>query len=358
MKNIEILKQNKQSIWIDYISKDIIESGELKSLIDNGISGLTSNPSIFEKAISTSDSYDEDIEILVKNNPNISLYQILEEISVKDIKNAADLLLPTYESSSKLDGYASIEVSPYLAYNADKTIDQAIHLSNKINMPNVLIKVPATREGVVAVETLTEMGIKTNATLMFNQSHYTDVSESFIRGAIKNSSKENSFSVASFFVSRVDTAVDELITKYKEKSDILGKTAIYNSQLAYINFLKKFNNKNSNYIQKPLWGSTSTKNQNYSSTLYVDELVAPNSINTMPMETIHEFTKNGNPKNYTGWDASYIQKQLEKLNEYKIDLKQITQSLQDDGVKLFQDSFDNLLKSIENKLKTISKNIN
>tara|TARA_B100000700_G_scaffold218156_1_gene239998 strand:- start:20931 stop:22007 length:1077 start_codon:yes stop_codon:yes gene_type:complete len=358
MNNIEILKQNKQSIWIDYISKDIIESGELKSLIEKGITGLTSNPSIFEKAISTSDSYDEDIKILAKTNPNISKYQILEEISIKDIKNAADLLLPTYESSSKLDGYASIEVSPYLAYNSNKTIEQAIHLSNKINMPNVLIKVPATKEGIVAIETLTEIGIKTNATLMFNQSHYINVAESFIRGAINNSSKENSFSVASFFVSRVDTAVDELIANYKEITGILGKTAVYNSQLAYLNFLKKFNDENSNYIQKPLWGSTSTKNQNYSSTLYVDELVAPNSINTMPMETIHEFTKNGNPKNYNGWDAAFIQKQLDKLDKYNIDLKQITQSLQDDGIKLFQDSFDNLLKSIENKLKTISKNIN
>ena len=356
MNNIEILKQNNQSIWIDYISKEIIESGELKSLVNKGVTGLTSNPSIFEKAISQSESYDRDIKFLAENNPSISSYEVFEILSITDIKNAADLLLQTYDLADKRDGYVSIEVSPDLAHDTDKTINQAIHLHKKINMPNILIKVPATKEGVKAIQELTEIGINTNATLMFNQEHYRSVADAFINGCSKHNENKFPFSVASFFVSRVDTAIDKLISNKDNKSSLLGEIAILNSRLAYANFLNKFPNQISGPLQKPLWGSTSTKNSDYSKTLYIDKLIAPNSINTIPYETIEEFINTGNPENYNKWDKKSIEIKLEKLKDYDINLNQITQKLQYEGIKLFQESYTNLLKSITEKLKIISKN--
>ena len=355
MNNIDILKQNNQSIWIDYISKEIIESGELQSLINKGVTGLTSNPSIFEKAISHSESYDADIKSLAKNNPSISSHEVFEILSITDIKNAADLLLETYDSTQKLDGYVSIEVSPDLAHDTDKTVNQAIHLHKKINMPNILIKVPATKEGVEAIQKLTQIGINTNATLMFNQEHYKNVAEAFINGCVKRNKNIFPFSVASFFVSRVDTAIDKLISNKNNKSKLLGKVAILNSRLAYVNFLNKFPNQISGPLQKPLWGSTSTKNANYSKTLYIDKLIAPNSVNTIPYETIEEFVNSGQPENYQNWDKNSIETKLETLEDYAIDLKEVTESLQYEGIKLFQESYTNLLHSITEKLKIISK---
>ena len=356
MNNIDILKQNNQSIWIDYISKEIIESGELQSLINKGITGLTSNPSIFEKAISNSESYDEDIKFLANKNPSISSYEVFEFLSITDIKNAANLLLETYDSTHKLDGYVSIEVSPDLAHDTDKTINQAIRLHKKINMPNILIKVPATKEGVKAIQKLTEIGINTNATLMFNQEHYKDVADAFIDGCSKYNKNIFPFSVASFFVSRVDTAIDKLISDKNNKSNLLGEIAILNSRLAYVNFLNKFPNQLSGPLQKPLWGSTSTKNSNYSKTLYIDKLIAPNSVNTIPYETIEEFLNSGQPESYQSWDKKSIETKLEKLENYDINLIEVTQALQYQGITLFQESYTNLLNSITEKLKIISKN--
>jgi transaldolase len=353
MKNIKILKHENQSIWIDFISKELIKSGQLEALINKGITGLTSNPSIFEKAISKSTDYDEDIKFLLQKKTTITSYEIFEELSITDIKDAASLLLETYEQSDELDGFVSIEVSPDLAYDSNKTIDQALHLNKKINMPNIMIKVPATQEGVKAIEILTSMGLNINATLMFNQNHYNDVANAFINGAKKCSNNQLPFSVASFFVSRVDTIVDKIISSQNKKSNLLGRVAILNSQLAYTNFLHKFPNQNSKPMQKPLWGSTSTKNKNYPDTLYIDKLIAPNSINTVPLETIDQFIDHGIPEKYKGWNKTTIEKEIEQLHEYNIDLEKITHQLQIDGVKVFQDAFSNMLKSIEKKSESI-----
>ena len=241
MKNIKTLQENKQSLWIDFISRSLLKSGKLETLIKkSGITGLTSNPSIFEKAISDSNDYDDDILKLLKSNSRISSYEIFEELSIYDIKKAAELLLNTYENSNHLDGYASIEVSPKLAYKTKETIDQALHLNKKINMPNIMIKVPATDEGVEAIKILTKMGLNINATLMFNQRHYDNVSNAFLEGTANYSEKLLPFSVASFFVSRVDTEIDNLLETKDENHKLLGKIAIANSRLAYITFLKKF----------------------------------------------------------------------------------------------------------------------
>ena len=307
MKNIKTLQENKQSLWIDFISRSLLKSGKLETLIKkSGITGLTSNPSIFEKAISDSNDYDDDILKLLKSNSRISSYEIFEELSIYDIKKAAELLLNTYENTNHLDGYASIEVSPKLAYKTKETIDQALHLNKKINMPNIMIKVPATDEGIEAIKTLTKMGLNINATLMFNQRHYDNVSNAFLEGTANYSQKLLPFSVASFFVSRVDTKIDNLLETKDKNHKLLGKIAIANSRLAYITFLKKFPNQNKKPLQKPLWGSTSTKNPNYSNSLYIDKLIAPNTVNTVPLETIEKFAKTGNPENYNGWDENKI----------------------------------------------------
>ena len=354
MKNIKTLQENKQSLWIDFISRSLLNSGKLETLIKkSGITGLTSNPSIFEKAISDSNDYDDDILKLLKSNSRISSYEIFEELSIYDIKKAAELLLNTYENTNHLDGYASIEVSPKLAYKTKETIDQALHLNKKINMPNIMIKVPATDEGVEAIKVLTKMGLNINATLMFNQRHYDNVSNAFLEGTANYSQKLLPFSVASFFVSRVDTKIDNLLETKDKNHKLLGKIAIANSRLAYITFLKKFPNQNKKPLQKPLWGSTSTKNPNYSNSLYIDKLIAPNTVNTVPLETIEKFAKTGNPENYNGWDENKILSELSTLNEIGIDLSKITENLQVNGVKLFEDSFDNLLNAIESKINKI-----
>ena len=354
MKNIKTLQENKQSLWIDFISRSLLNSGKLETLIKkSGITGLTSNPSIFEKAISDSNDYDDDILKLLKSNSRISSYEIFEELSIYDIKKAAELLLNTYENSNHLDGYASIEVSPKLAYKTKETIDQALHLNKKINMPNIMIKVPATDEGIEAIKILTKMGLNINATLMFNQRHYDNVSNAFLEGTANYSQKLLPFSVASFFVSRVDTKIDNLLETKDKNHKLLGKIAIANSRLAYITFLKKFPNQNKKPLQKPLWGSTSTKNPNYSNSLYIDKLIAPNTVNTVPLETIEKFAKTGNPENYNGWDENKILSELSTLNEIGIDLSKITENLQVNGVKLFEDSFDNLLNAIESKINKI-----
>ena len=325
MKNIKTLQENKQSLWIDFISRSLLNSGKLETLIKkSGITGLTSNPSIFEKAISDSNDYDDDILKLLKSNSRISSYEIFEELSIYDIKKAAELLLNTYENTNHLDGYASIEVSPKLAYKTKETIDQALHLNKKINMPNIMIKVPATDEGVEAIKILTKMGLNINATLMFNQRHYDNVSNAFLEGTANYSQKLLPFSVASFFVSRVDTKIDNLLETKDKNHKLLGKIAIANSRLAYITFLKKFPNQNKKPLQKPLWGSTSTKNPNYSNSLYIDKLIAPNTVNTVPLETIEKFAKTGNPENYNGWDENKILSELSTLNEIGIDLSKIT----------------------------------
>ena len=354
MKNIKTLQENKQSLWIDFISRSLLKSGKLETLIKkSGITGLTSNPSIFEKAISDSNDYDDDILKLLKSNSRISSYEIFEELSIYDIKKAAELLLNTYENTNHLDGYASIEVSPKLAYKTKETIDQALHLNKKINMPNIMIKVPATDEGIEAIKILTKMGLNINATLMFNQRHYDNVSNAFLEGTANYYQKLLPFSVASFFISRVDTEIDNLLESKDENHNLLGKIAIANSRLAYITFLKKFPNQNKKPLQKPLWGSTSTKNPNYSNSLYIDKLIAPNTVNTVPLETIEKFAKTGNPENYNGWDENKILSELSTLNEIGIDLSKITENLQVNGVKLFEDSFDNLLNAIASKINKI-----
>ncbi len=363
MSKIKELNKLGQSIWSDYIRRAFITSGELQAMIDEGLTGVTANPSIFEKAIAGSIDYDEDIKQLVKEGK--SSEEIYDALSIKDIQLAADLLKSVYEATDGNDGYVSLEVSPELAHDTASTVDEAKRLFETLNRPNVMIKVPATHAGIPAIEELISSGVNINVTLIFSIENYKEVAKAYIKGLEKLAGAGPSVkgghpidkiaSVASFFVSRVDTAVDAALEKigYKE---LQGKIAIANCKVAYVEFQKIFSGelwenlaKKGARIQRVLWGSTGTKNPHYSDTLYVKELIGSNTINTVPPATYNSFKDHGTASITITKGVKEAEALLAKLAELGIDLKVITKKLQDNGVSSFSKSFDSLLTSISEK---------
>jgi len=356
-KLIELSKLG-QSIWYDNVERKLLKNGEIKRLItEDAITGVTSNPSIFEKAITSSTDYDEDIHSLAKAGKNIE--EIYEAITIKDIITTCDLLQDIYKKSNYSDGYVSIEVSPDYAYDTTKTIESARRIFKIINRPNVLIKVPGTKEGFEAVKQLISDGININVTLLFSQHHYVNTIDAYIKGLKQRLNKgldiNNVFSVASVFISRVDTAIDKMIDERKEMK---GKTAVVNARIIYQLHKKIINGndfqslqKNGAKIQKIVWASTSTKNPAYPDTLYVDELIAADTINTVPPQTILAFKDHGKPEMTIEKNLPEAQKILKTLVESKIDINQVCEEIQKDGVKAFKDSYYKALKAIENKIK-------
>jgi len=346
-----------QSIWLDYISRSLIKSGELKNWVDKGLRGVTSNPSIFEKAINGSSDYDDDIKKLVSEGKSVD--EIYESIVMDDIANAADVLRPVYDSTDGLDGYVSLEVNPKLAYNTNGTISEAKRLFSALNRPNVFIKVPATSEGVPAIEELIGEGVNINVTLIFSISHYEAIAEAYIAGlerrlkAGKDISKIAS--VASFFVSRIDSFVDPLL-KQANRGDLLGKTAIAYAKMVYVRFKEIFCgerweklSKNGARVQRPLWGSTSTKNPDYPDTIYVDNLIGPNTVNTVPTNTLNAFIDHGIVSSTLESNIDNAKAVLDEVSKIGIDLNDVTEKLQAKGVELFAESFDMLMDSIAKK---------
>ncbi|WP_049822929.1 transaldolase [Thermobaculum terrenum] len=367
----ELIEQG-QSPWIDYITRDIIKSGELQSLIDKGIRGLTSNPTIFEKAISSSKEYDEAFRELVQNGASQS--EIYEGLIVEDIRMAADVLRPVYDETGGLDGYVSIEVNPKLAYDTEGTIAEARKFFQTIDRPNIFIKVPATDQGIPAIRQLISEGINVNITLIFSIDYYERVMDAYLEGLEQRVSEgkpiDKIASVASFFVSRVDTEVDKRLQKLieseqdsQEKSELeslLGKAAIANARIAYQHFLKKFQGERweslkakGARVQRPLWASTSTKNPAYRDVMYVEELIGPDTVNTMPPQTIEAFLDHGKVARTIDKDLDQAYAVIEKLESLGISMKEVTDKLQADGVKLFADSFDSLDKVINEKRETL-----
>ena len=290
-----------QAIWFDYIQRSLISSGELQNLIDQGVRGVTSNPTIFEKAIAGSHDYDDALRRLAKNGK--STQEIYEELVLRDILLTADLFLPVYVSTRGLDGFVSLEVSPKLAYDTDKTVQEGKRLFKALGKPNVMIKVPATDAGIPAVEALIAGGVNVNVTLLFSLSQYVKAAEAYISGLEKYLSAGGDISkiasVASFFVSRVDTSVDAELDKIGNK-DLLGKAAIANAKIAYGRFKAIFSGQrwerlagNGAHVQRVLWASTGTKNPGYSDTLYVDKLIGPHTVNTLPPATLGMFLDHG-----------------------------------------------------------------
>lgn len=356
-----------QSIWLDNISRGLIKSGELKSLIEKGVRGVTSNPTIFEKAILGSSDYDEQIQQLIARG--LKSDEILEELMIEDVKDACIIFREVYEQSNGNDGFVSIEVNPLLAYDAEKTIEAVSKIWKKINQPNLMVKIPATEEGLVAIEKSIENGINVNVTLIFSIERYIEVAEAYIRGIEKRITRglevSNINSVASVFVSRIDTLVDNEIVKLinqgkPELTKYLGKTAIANTKLLYQEFKKiffseRFENLKAKgtKLQRPLWASTSTKNPMYSQLLYVDELFAPHTVNTLPPKTLEIMMEESIVEERIEKNLDEAKKVIEDLKLLAIDFHQIFEKLEKDGVKAFETSYLNLVSTLEQKVKIL-----
>ncbi|MRR14159.1 bifunctional transaldolase/phosoglucose isomerase, partial [archaeon] len=346
-----------QAIWFDYIRRSLITSGEMQALIDQGVRGVTSNPTIFEKAIAGSSDYDDDLKSLVKKGTSIE--NIYENLALRDIADTADLFRKVYDDTKGLDGYVSIEVSPDLAYDTEKTLTEARRLFSLLKRPNIMIKVPATAEGVPAIEALISEGINVNVTLLFGVDRYKETALAYISGLEKlgSSGKDISrvASVASFFVSRVDTVLDPELEK-KGLSNLTGRIAIANAKIAYGLYKEIFTNERWKRLeqqgaqpQRLLWASTGTKNPKYPDTLYVDELIGPQTVNTVPPATLQAFLDHGKIDDKLAKGLSEADSQVKRLKEAGIDLHAVTSRLQEDGVKLFADSFRSLMSSITAK---------
>jgi transaldolase len=369
MSKLAELHKLGQSAWFDFIRRSLITSGELKELIDKGVRGITSNPAIFEKAIAGSNDYDEDIKKL--NRSDKSVDQIYEALAFEDIGRAADLLKETYDNSGGIDGYVSLEVNPHLANETEKTIQEAIRLYETLGRPNVMIKVPATAAGITAITELIAAGVNVNVTLIFGLENYRAVAGAYIAGLEKLATTGPTVgaghpvnevaSVASFFVSRVDSAIDKELEKLNQKQ-MLGKSAIANSKLAYVEFKQIFSGSRWQLlrdqgarVQRVLWASTSTKNPDFVDTLYVDELIGPDTVNTIPPATLDSFMDHGRVAETLTKDLEEARRHIEKLADLGIDLKAVTQQLQDDGVVAFAKPFDALMQSIAEKRERLLK---
>lgn len=365
-----VLKELGQSFWLDTLSRKLINSGELKRLIDeDGLSGITSNPTIFQKAISGSTDYDLSLQRRLDQGVRDEK-ELFLGLAFEDISSAADMLWPTYQVTGGRDGFVSIEVSPDLAYDTGATIAEARRLFSTLNKKNVLVKVPATKQGLPAIEQLTSEGVNVNVTLLFSVERYEEVVEAYLRGLEQRVNKGQTVneitSVASFFVSRVDTLTDNLLeTRLSSASSkaqrdkiasLLGKAAVANAKVAYKKYKNIFSGKRflalkkkGGLIQRILWGSSGTKNPKYSDIKYVEELIAPDSINTMTEVSIKAFKDHGQATITISNHLEEAEKLFRELRSVGIEIKDVTEQLESEGVKLFSDSFFSLLKEIAHK---------
>ncbi len=361
-----------QSIWLDYIRRDLLKSGELQRLItEDGLRGMTSNPAIFEKAIAGSTQYQDFLDSLA-GRADLDAKGRYELLAIRDIQDAADLLRPVYQSTKKRDGYVSLEVSPYLAHDTTGTIDEARRLWKTVARENVMIKVPGTVEGIPAFRQLISEGINVNVTLLFAQGVYEEVAAAFIDGVEKFAATGGDVSkvasVASFFISRIDSLVDSLINdQLKKETDaarksklqgLLGKIAIANGKLTYEAYQRIFSSPRWKALaakgaqtQRVLWASTSTKNPNYRDVLYIEELIGPDTVNTVPPATLEAFRDHGKPHQSLTEDLDGARKTMADLAGVGIVMKDVTDKLTADGVKLFADAFDELLAAVEKNTK-------
>jgi len=360
-----------QSVWLDYIRRDLMTTGELKRLIEeDGLRGMTSNPAIFEKAINESKLYDDILQSL--SGKNLTPTQKFEALAIRDIQDAADGLRPVFDASKGQDGFVSLEVSPYLARDTKGTIEEARRLHKSVGRPNVMIKVPGTVEGLPAFQQLTSEGININVTLLFSQQMYEQIAEAYVAGveqlAANGGDVSKMASVASFFISRIDSAIDKVIeAKLKTSKDpaeqaalksVQGKVAIANGKLAYQSYLRIFSTDRwkklagkGAHTQRVLWASTSTKNPAYPDVMYIEELIGPDTVNTIPPATLDAYRDHGHPRTTLTENIADAKKVMDTLPTVGISMKEVTDKLTDDGVKLFSEAFDKLLQAIEKNSK-------
>jgi len=364
-----------QSVWLDYIRRSLIATGELARLIEeDGLRGMTSNPSIFEKAIAGSTDYEAILKEL-ENQPGLDAGAIYERLAIRDIQDAADVFRPVYEASARRDGYVSLEVSPYLAYKTQETVAEARRLWKAVGRENVMIKVPGTEQGIPAFRQLIGEGINVNVTLLFSQQFYERVADAYIAGledyAQRGGELRRMASVASFFVSRIDTLVDSLLADRLKNSQnakeqallrgLQGKIAIANAKLAYRSYQRIFSGPRWQALaargaqtQRLLWASTSTKNPAYRDVLYVEELIGSDTVDTIPPATFEAFRDHGHPRPSLTEDVEAAQATMESLDRAGISMKQVTDRLVEDGVKLFAEAFDKLLAAVDTHVRKAS----
>jgi len=360
MNNVKNIHDLGQSIWLDFFDRELMNSGKLQKLIDeDGLTGITSNPSIFEKAVDSSSDYDEDIRKLAGENK--SNEEIFFGFAVNDIRRAADILKPVYDKAKGTDGFVSLEVSPHLANDTDGTIRQAKELWKSVDRKNVMIKIPGTKEGLKAIQHCISEGININVTLLFGLPRYREVTEAYISGLeerVKNNQPiDHVASVASFFLSRIDVMVDPML-KEKKLDNLVGEIAIDSAKEAYriykeVFFSDRFREleKKGAKVQKVLWASTSSKDPSFSDVKYVEALIGPDTINTLPMETIDAFRDHGVAKEELEHNLVKSKQELEKLKESGINIDEITQKLEEEGVQKFNKAYDSLIKAIDSKKK-------
>jgi len=369
------LKTQGKSVWYDTIDRGQLVSGLFKRLLDeDGIVGVTSNPTIFQKSISHGDAYDEQMTQLIQQRKSTN--EIYEALVIKDITTVADMLRPIYDRTNRQDGFVSLEVSPDLAHDTERSLSEARRFWKLVDRPNLMIKIPATPEGIPAVQQALTEGININITLIFSLDSYREVADAYI-SALEDRNAEGKdishiASVASFFVSRVDTLVDQLLEdKIKTTSDsaeqqklksLEGKAAIANARLVYQEFTRIFHTprfetlKHSGaHVQRPLWASTSTKNPAYRDVLYAEELIGPDTVDTMPLETIENFRDHGRVSRTVENDIQQAKDVFASLEKVGIHYDQVTKQLQDEGVQKFADSFHALFQGIESKKQVIQE---
>ncbi len=362
-----------QSVWLDYIRRDLLTSGELKRLIEeDGLRGMTSNPTIFEKAITGGKLYDDLLNSL-RSRTDLDAKGRYEILAIRDIQDAADILRPVYDSSKRRDGYVSLEVSPYLARDTKGTIAEARTLWKAVGRENVMIKIPGTTEGIPAFQQAISEGINVNVTLLFSQVVYVKVAEAYIAGleqfAKSGGDVSRMASVASFFISRIDSAVDAIIdTKLKASKDareqellksVQGKVAIANGKQTYEKYQEIFGTPRWKALaakgaqtQRVLWASTSTKNPAYRDVLYVEELIGPDTVDTIPPATFDAFRDHGKLRQSLTEDLASAHKTMENTAKVGISMKEVTDKLTDDGVRLFSEAFDKLIAAVEQSSKS------
>src|ERR1700754_3840425 len=374
MNPVKALESHGQAVWLDFLARGFIAKGDLKKLIDtDGVKGVTSNPSIFEKAIGSSDEYDKPIGQALKRGDR-PVAELFEHLAVEDIQHAADVLRPVYDQLGGHDGFVSLEVSPYLAMDTKATIAEAERLWKEVSRKNLMVKVPGTAPGLPAIRQLIGEGISINITLLFSQKVYIQVAEAYLAGLEKYVAKggdpSHIASVASFFVSRIDTAVDkQLDEKIAQANDphekerlaaLKGKVAIANAKLAYQDYKRLFSGARWDKLaakgakpQRLLWASTGTKNKDYSDVLYVEELIGPNTVNTVPPATLDAFRDHGEVRDSLAENVEDARRVLEELDKSGVSLDAITEELVKDGVKLFADAADKLYGAVAYKRATV-----
>ncbi|MFQ5349767.1 MAG: transaldolase [Thermoanaerobaculia bacterium] len=359
MNPLQQLRNEGQAIWLDYIRRDLLTSGELERMVaEDGVTGVTSNPAIFQKAIGGSDLYDADIRALVADRPELSAVELYEELAVDEIRMAADVLRSVYDAEDGADGFVSLEVSPHLARDTEGTLAEARRLWSWVDRPNLMIKIPATPEGMPAIEEALAEGIHVNVTLMFSLADYEAVAGAFLRGVARASEPAQAASVASFFVSRVDSKIDGWLEEIgsDEALSLCGTIAVANSMLAYRRYRQLFHGEAFAALrargarpQRVLWASTSTKNPAYRDVVYVEELIGAETVNTLPPATLEAFRDHGTVRRSLEEGLASADEPVRRLAAVGVDLDAATAELQREGVEKFAQPFDRLLATLEEK---------